>query len=502
MAIFEVEIDVSSAEPRDRSRRLYQQLKAAILGEQLKPGVRLPSTRKSAELFGVARNTVVGVYDQLLDEGYLVARHGSGTFVADHKPAADTAKTSSSAIPDERLNPFWFSPDVTSAFGFFQDNPGGAKAPPQYPHGYDFRPGLVDLEHFPFDVLRRVSAQKLRVFERAPVNYGNPQGDPDLRKAISQHLSVMRAIACRADDLVVTSGSQQGFDLLARILVSPGRTVVAVEDPGYAPMRVPFAAAGAKLVPVQVDAEGMVIEALPPETDIICVSPSHQFPLGSTLSKARRAALIQFARQRGAIIIEDDYDGEFRADSGPIKALKTADDSDVVFYLGTFSKSVLPSIRLGFILAPAWATRALVTAKLCIDGPSPLPVQAAMCGFIAGGHLTRHISKMRTIYGERRQLLQQLLRDRFTDWLEPVESAYGMHVTALSKGVVDVDAVAEQLHAKNIRIRNLGRYYVGPQGRAGLVFGFGMVDAPAIRRAMDVIHQTMLEQQAAASSNS
>jgi GntR family transcriptional regulator/MocR family aminotransferase len=494
-AIFEMELDVGPADTPHRSRRLYQQLKAAILGGQLKPGLRLPSSRVSAASFGMARTTVVSVYDQLLDEGYLVARHGSGTYVADRPPAPAEPAPSATETPDARLNGYWFRGEVRAAFGFFEDRPAESDEFADYPEGHDFRPGLVDLEHFPFDILRRVSAQKLRAFERAPFNYGHPQGNPDLRAAIAMHLSVMRAIACRGDDLIVTSGAQQAFDLLARILVEPGRTVVAVEDPGYAPTRIPFGAAGARLCPIEVDGEGMRIDLLPDDVDIICVSPSHQFPLGSTLSRERRAALIRFAREKGAIIIEDDYDGEFRADSGPIKALKTADEHDVVFYVGTFSKSTLPNIRLGFILPPRWALQAALTAKICIDGPCSMPAQAAMCGFLQGGHLTRHIGKMRRIYGERRQLVLQLLREDFTAWLEPIESAYGMHVTAISNGTIDMDAVARRLLGRNIRIRNLRRYYFGAEAKSGLVFGLGAIDSDAIRRAMGIIRQTMEDYQ-------
>ncbi|MGH6615798.1 PLP-dependent aminotransferase family protein [Sphingomonas sp.] len=492
MAIFEVELDMGAADAPHRSRHLHDQLKAAILDGRLKPGSQLPSSRRSAALFGMARTTIVAVYDQLLGEGYLTARHGSGTYVADRLPAAHAARPPDGGA-DHRLNPFWFRPDVTSAFGFFDDGTAEAADVTRYPERFDFRPGLVDLEHFPFAVWRRVSAQKVRAFERAPFNYGHPQGDPDLRSAVSMHLSVMRAIACHADELVVTSGTQQAFDLLARILVDPGRTVVAVEDPGYSPTRIPFAAAGARLCPIEVDGDGMIVEALPDDVDIICVSPSHQFPLGSTLSKERRAALIRFARARGAIIIEDDYDGEFRAKGGPIRALKSADEDDVVFYVGTFSKSALPNIRLGFVLPPAWAKDALVTAKICIDGPCSLPAQAAMTGFIAGGHLTRHIGRMRRIYGDRRQLLLDLLRADFAEWLEPVESSYGQHVTAISNGAIDVDAVAATLLRRNVQIRSLRRYYLGATGKAGLVFGLGSMDEPTIRRAMALVHHAMRE---------
>jgi len=202
---------------------------------------------------------------------------------------------------------------------------------------------------------------------------------------------------------------------------------------------------------------------------------------------------VDYARAHDAIIIEDDYDGEFRAAGGPIKALKNADEGDVVFYVGTFSKSTLPNIRLGFLLPPRWAARALLTAKVCIDGPCSMPAQAAMCGFIDDGHLTHHIGRMRRVYGARRQLLLDGLRADFGEWLVPVESAYGMHVTALSTGAVDVDAVAQALVRRNVRIRNLGRYYLGPATQAGLVFGFGTMDEAAISRAMPLVRAALAE---------
>lgn len=495
MAIFEVDVEIGLAGTPHRAQRLYQQLRTAILNGELKPGARLPASRKSAALFDLARTTVVGVYDQLLDEGLIESRRGSGTFVAEPATVRPRAEAAEIRAVERHLNPFWLRPEVTAAFGFFADGTAAAADVAAWPEGFDFRPGLVDLAHFPFDVMRRVSAQKMRAFELAPFNYGHPQGNPDLRAAISMHLSVMRAIACQPDELVVTSGAQQAFDLLARVLVEPGRTVVAVEDPGYAPWRIAFAAAGARLHPVPVDADGMVVEKLPDDVGIVCVSPSHQFPLGATLSKERRAALIRFARARGAIIVEDDYDGEFRTARGPVKALKAADEDDVVFYVGTFSKSTLPNIRLGFVLPPRWATRAVATAKICIDGPSSMPAQAALAGFIGGGHLTRHIGKMRRLYDARRQVLIELLRRDFAAWLEPVESAYGMHVTAISNGAIDVDALAVELWRRNIRIRTLGRYYLGPPALAGLVFGFGMMDVAAIRCAMERIHAAIVETQ-------
>ncbi|WP_329955905.1 PLP-dependent aminotransferase family protein [Cupriavidus necator] len=223
-----------------------------------------------------------------------------------------------------------------------------------------------------------------------------------LREAIASHVSFARAVACGADDVVVTSGAQQAFDLIARVLVTPGKTVVAVEDPGYPPLRHAFAAAGARLVPVPVDDEGMQVDQLPAGARVICVTPSHQFPLGATLSLARRRALLAFARRHGAVVVEDDYDGEFRHGGRPLDALQTLDQDQLVWYVGTFSRSLFPGLRLGYAVVPPWARDAVVAAGQYTDWHSALLAQDTLAAFMAEGHLARHIRKMRAAYTGRR----------------------------------------------------------------------------------------------------
>jgi GntR family transcriptional regulator/MocR family aminotransferase len=293
------------------------------------------------------------------------------------------------------------------------------------------------------------------------------------------------------DDILVTSGAQQGFDLLARTLVTPGETVVAIEDPGYPPMRVAFAAAGARLAPVGIDDEGLIVEQLPPDVGVICVCPSHQFPLGVSMSMRRRKALVEFARSRGAVIVEDDYDGEFRYDGSPLEALRTRDAADVVFYVGTFSKCMLSALRLGFIVAPEWAMQSLVAAKNCLDWHCSTPVQMGVAAFIAEGHLTHHVRKMRDIYKRRRQMLLNSLRQDFSEWLDPIPSFYGMHIAAVARDAVDPDLVEQVLLQKNVKIHALRRYYLGPQTRAGLIFGYGAVDLPGINRGLSALRKAL-----------
>ena len=445
------------------------------------------------KLFGVARNTMAEVYEQLLNEGYVVARQGSGTFVADKLP-------SRSAAGDLRQLTGAPSQSILAAAGNDRGNGILARHIPYTPTtattSIDLRPALVDARMFPFDVLRRVSSKQLRSLERKTARNKSPQGNQGnyhLRKAITNHIAVTRAVACHVDDVLVTSGAQQAFDLLARVLVASGDTVVAVEDPGYPPMRVAFAAAGAKLVPVGIDAEGLIVDAIPTNASVICLCPSHQFPIGVSMSARRRQALIEFARRHNAVIVEDDYDGEFRFEGSPLTALRAHEASDVVFYVGTFSKCMLPSLRLGFIIAPDWARRALVAAKNCLDWHCSMPIQLGVAAFIADGHLAHHVRKMRRVYQQRRQLLMQMLNQDFRRWLEAIPSHYGMHISA-GLGLahdLDLERATEKLARNNIQLHTFSRYYLGPQTRQGLIFGLGTAHQNDLRRALGALHNAL-----------
>jgi GntR family transcriptional regulator/MocR family aminotransferase len=497
--LFELEFDLGPKGSRESARTLHRELCKAILDGRLAAGAKLPATRNSAAFFKVSRNTAAAVYERLVYEGHAVTRHGAGTYVANTEaPAEQSAIRAGEPASRHRLNEFWLRSDVAAAMGFWRDRVENA-AVPRKGSGVDFRPAMVDSRLFPLDVFRRVSAKQLRGLERKPASYKSPQGNQGnyyLRKAIVKHIAVTRSVACQADDILVTSGAQQAFDVLARALVIPNETVVALEDPGYPPMRVAFAAAGAKLAPVGVDEEGLIIEHLPPDVGIICVTPSHQFPLGVTMSKRRRRALIEFARKHGAVIVEDDYDGEFRYEGSPLEALRTDRAADVVFYVGTFSKCMLAALRLGFIVAPNWALQTLVAAKNCMDWHCSMPVQTAVAEFISAGHLTLHVRKMRAVYRQRRQLLLESLHEGLGEWLLPIPSFYGMHIAATLTAAADLETVTETLLRHNVKIHTLGRYFLGPQTTMGLVFGYGTVDLPEIRRGMAVLRRALLRETA------
>lgn len=486
--LFELNVASAPQGSREVSNTLYRQLKSGILEGRLKKGARLPSTRNARSIFGVSRNTVQDIYERLAHEGLVVARHGSGTYVSEPFPNLDRRPPHDEIDrPDSRLNDFWLRPDVASDIGFWREP---RDLIPTNTPGADLRPAIVDPRLFPFATFRQVMVKQLRRLETHPPSFKSPQwnqGNYHLRRGISEHVALTRAVACQPEDILVTSGAQQAFDLIARTLVKPGETVVAVEDPGYPPMRVPFMAAGGRIVPMRVDKEGLVVDELPPDARIICVCPSHQFPLGMSMSPARRKALIDFASRTGAIIVEDDYDGEFRYEGSPLEALRTEVSSDTVFYVGSFSKCMLPSLRLGYVVAPRWAMRTLVAAKNSLDWHCSVPMQLAVAAFIADGHLARHVRRMRRTYQERRESLLTALQEEVSDLLQPIPSFYGMHITATASSELNCEAICECLAERGFRIHALDRYYHGQVAQSGFVLGYAAADHAALALAVTAL---------------
>jgi GntR family transcriptional regulator/MocR family aminotransferase len=490
--LFEVEIDLGSSGSRLSSKRLCEQLKSAIIEGRLIAGARLPSTRAATAFFGVSRNTAAEIYARLASEGLVVTRPGSGVYVAKRIADVPSPATQSPGFP---LNPVWLREDVCGAMQFWRESDVATGTGGIQP-AIDFRPAIIDARLFPSAAFRRVTARQLRQLERKPAAPKSPQGNQGnypLRNAIARHIAVTRAVACRAEDVLVTAGAQQAFDLLARSLVTPGETVVAVEDPGYPPMRAAFAAAGARIAPVRVDREGLVVDDIPSDAKVICVCPSHQFPLGMALSAERRVQLVALARKRGAVIVEDDYDGEFRLDGEALQALWTRAARDVVFYVGTFSKCMLPSLRLGFIVTPPWALPTLVTAKNCSDWHCPTLVQRSVAAFISEGHLARHIRKVREIYRQRRKLLRDALQTDLAEWLELLPSSYGMHVAAIAKPGVDVEAATLSLLRRDVSVHSLARYYAGEPDRSGMILSYAVLGFSEIRAGVKQIRSALTE---------
>jgi GntR family transcriptional regulator/MocR family aminotransferase len=439
---------------RRMAHELRAQLRAAIVDGRLKSGVRLPSTRGLAATLGISRNAVIAAYQSLVGEGYIVTRAAGATHVADLARGGRAPAARRLPLP--------------------------APAPVAAPT-CDFRLGVPDQRALDWGTWRRLAAGALRQLARASAAYPPSNGQPALRQAIARHVSVARAVSCDADDVLVTSGAQQAFDLIARHVVVPGRTVVAVENPGYPPAWAAFRAAGATLVPVRVDGEGLVVDELPQQARIVYVTPAHQFPLGAPLSGRRRAALIEFARAHRAVVVEDDYDGEFRYDGHPHDALKTIDRSDCVFFVGTFSKSLFPTLRLGYVVPPQRSLAALVELKRHTDGHCSLAAQETLATFIAQGHLARHVRRMRKRYAARRQLLIDALEGPLAPWLERLPGTSGLHVAARLRLRSDAIALAGAAREAGVGVYPLGEYRFATQRTPqALLFGYGAVDDAAV----------------------
>lgn len=466
-------IEVPQRGSRQIIRALHQQFQRAILEGRLHPGLRLPSTRGLASQLGVSRNAVLAVYDMLLAQGYLTAKGGAGTYVATSLRSLPKHRGARSRGGDPRIVPAWHAAKASV------DGAPNVRC--------DFRVGIPDVRQFPAEVWRRLWVRELRKLSRASACYGEPEGSPALRQAIAAHVSFARAVSCSPESIIVTSGAQQAFDLIAKVLVSPKQTVVAVEDPGYPPARKPFEAAGAHVVGVPVDGEGLVVDELPARARVIVTTPSHQFPLGMALSLERRLALLEFARDTGAVIVEDDYDGEFRYLGRPLDSLQTLDRSQSVFYVGTFSKSLSPDLRLGFVVAPEWARDAIARAKRASDWNCPTLAQEVLANFISGGHLARHLRRMRRVYGERRRLLLgALARYRASDFkIYPSET--GIHIAVGLPRRVPAEQLALRAAECGIAVQPLGPYGLGHRP-AGIAFGLGgivpeVIDGAVLRLA-------------------
>jgi GntR family transcriptional regulator/MocR family aminotransferase len=472
-----VDLHVSLAGRRNLSGQVYRQIREAILTGRIRAGDCLPPSRELADRIGVSRNTVLVVYDRLRSEGFLETRIGSGTFVgADVRPRAPSGVTDSPLRARTLWDRIGEGPDLS------------ASDPP-----FDLRPGIPDAARFPFAPWRARMSRQLRPRAVGRGAHIGPAGHPALREALAGHVGVSRAVRARPDDVFVTNGSQQALDLIARVLLEPG-DAVALEDPGYPLARRAFQAQGLRVVPVPVDEEGLVVDAIPEGVRLVYVTPSHQYPLGVALSMERRQALLAWARSADAAIVEDDYDSEFRYDGRPLETLHGLDGSGRVLYVGSLSKVMLPTLRLGFVVAPPSLHAALRKAKAAMDWHTAVPVQAAAAEFIGDGLLAKHVRRMRRMYAERHRCVVATLEQRFDGRLTPLPSNGGLHLTAVLEASVEPRveppvenadlAIAERAEAEGVAVLPLSRHYLAAPLRQGLLIGYGAIEADRITEAL------------------
>lgn len=451
-------------------QRLYESLRRAVLDGQLVPGERLPASRILAAELGVSRRIVVEAYERLVAEGFFTAATGRGTYVLRAPPLPrETAPLEPGPGPGAhwRALPAW----------------GGRRAPARH----NFPGGVTDRALLPWVAWRRAMMAALSEASRDTSLYADPRGEAPLRRAIARYLGYSRGLACDGDAVLITQGAQQALDLLARVRVAPGDTV-AVEEPGYPPARAVFEARGARVVPVPVDEEGLQVERLPPAASLIYVTPSHQFPLGMPMSLTRRLALLAFARQHGALVVEDDYDGEFRFQGRPLDALKSLDRDGRVAYLGSFSKVLHSDLRLGYLVMPPGLAPALLQARAFSDGYPPMVTQGALARLMADGEFARHLRRMQRRYQARRQRLGAALA-RHPELWTPWPQVAGIHVALRLAG--PVPDLAARLEAHGIRANPLAPFYLGEPPGDGLLLGFGLIDGAAIDTGVAALAESL-----------
>lgn len=465
-------------------RQLYTHLQTAILNGDLKPGTRLPSTRALAIQLNVSRNTVLNAYQQLIAEGYLVGRVGNGTFVArvlpDHMLTSPQRKGLVDASSAELDKP-QFSEQARLQLSVPRmplgspDGPGVSARP--------FRFGVPALQSFPYKLWSRLLSHQASRLPVSAFPYQHAAGYLPLREAIAAHAMVSRGVHCTPEQIIIVSGVQGGLDLAARLLINAGDPVW-MEDPGYLKARGAFLGSGAKIIPVRVDQEGLVVEdgiARAPGARLIYLTPSHQFPLGVTLSLTRRIALLDWARRADAYIVEDDYDSEYHYTRRPLPALQGLDHDGRVIYIGTFSKVLFPALRIGYLILPPPLVEAFLTVRNLIDTHPPMLEQAVLADFIEGGHFTRHLRKMRSLYAERRAAMLEAAHEISLE-IDPPEA--GMHCVGWLPQGMDALTLVAKAATRGVDLVPVSHFSIEPLARDGILLGYSDYSVEQIQKGM------------------
>jgi len=450
-------------------RQIYDAYRARVLRGDLRGGQIVPSSRELARELRISRLPVLNAYAQLIAEGYFVTRVGAGTFIADVprrdarvRPSGERRISANAAALPKFERPVW-----PERLGPFQV-------------------GQPDLHLFPMHIWSRIVARQSRHMRVKSMEYGEPMGLRDLRETIAHYVRSSRSVRCDPEQILIVSGSQQALDLSTRVLLDPG-DAAWVEEPGYWLVHQVLKAAGCKAVPVPVDASGLNVALgakLEPKARAMFVAPSHQYPLGVTMSAARRLQLLAWAQRSNAWVIEDDYDSEFRYDSMPIASLQGLDRNDRVIYIGSFSKAMFPSLRLGYLIVPPDLVERFTAMRQALDLCPSYATQAVMAEFIREGHFARHIRRMRPIYAERRRVLLEALGSD----AEIIGAEAGMHVTML----IDGDDRKIAAKSTDVILSPLSNSYIGPP-RRGFVLGFGNAKASQIPAAVRQIKKLLEE---------
>ncbi len=459
-------------------RQIYASIQRAILDGVVAPGTRLPSSRALADDLGVSRTTTLLAVQQLQAEGYLTGRSGSGTFVAAELP--------DDLIRGQAVRPVRLKHPALSRRG------ATLVAAPQGAHRLDgppraFRIGTPGVDLFPVALWWRLASRRMRTVTPSQLDYGEPAGLRALREAIADHVQAARGTRCGAEQILIVAGAQQGLELISRVVLDPGDRVW-MEDPGYPGARSALLGAGARILPVPVDAEGLDVELgarRAGDARLAYVTPSHQYPLGVPMSLSRRLALLRWASRARAWVIEDDYDSEFRYGARPMPCLHGLDVDGRVIYVGSFSKTLYPSLRLGFLIVPPDLQDGLVAARAAADQHPPVLDQTVLADFIVEGHFARHLRRMRLAYRERLEAMTAAAERFCGGALRVRPTRTGLHAIAELDGA-DATAVSREAAARGVEATPLSAYVTGREKPANaLVLGFAAVRPEAARRGME-----------------
>ena len=474
--LLSVQIDRRSDRPV--STQLLTALRELILSDGMKAGDRMPASRTLAKDLGVSRTTVIEVYDRLTAEGLTEARVGAGTYVSEalnetrpKTPRRETAPVQPAKGRAPRVARQW----KRASEHFLERLPHQPRA---------FTTALPAFDAFPLAQWSRQVAKHWRDHRDVVMGYGDPHGFFPLRRAIAAHLRANRGIACDAEQVFIVGGAQQAFQILGEILLDPGDKVW-FENPGAIGARNALAASGADLVPVPIDDEGLSVEtglSLAPSFKLVFVTPAHQQPLGVTMSLKRRFALLQAAETENAYIIEDDYDGEFCYGGHPLPTLKGVDETDRVIYVGTFSKSLFPALRLGYFICPQPLVDVMQTATSAYLQGVPSNPQAVVADFMEEGRFSTHLRRMRQIYAERHQILLDASRKWLQGRLDVVPTDTGLHTIGLLPNDLSEEAATRAALAHDVTVAPIGRFCISPIETKGLVLGFSGV------RPAEIVH--------------
>lgn len=469
---------------------MYQKIclaiRQSILDGNLAAKTRLPSTRNLAYQLGVSRITVVNAFEQLLAEGYLEGKTGSGTFVAKELPEnllqtkSKTSKITAKPTTNElRLSVFGKKVEAENVFK--NRLISQTKFVP-------FQNGLTAIDEFPFEIWSRITNRIIRNPKRNLLGYGDAAGYFPLREAIAKHLTSARGVNCTAEQVFITSGAQQALYLAAGIFLERGDSIV-IEEPCYLEARNVFSANDAKIISVEVDNEGLNAANIPSDNKIklAYVTPSHQYPLGVTMSLSRRLALLEWAKKNNAWIIEDDYNSEFRYAGRPIESLQGLDKSGRVIYVGTFSKTIFPGLRIGCLVLPSNLVGIFSAAKNLIDVHSPMLEQAVLAEFINEGHFSRHIRRMRTLYQKRQEILLENCEKYLKDFVEIKKADAGMHLVGFLHEHISDSNLFEKGLEKDLKLSPLSNYYTNFPKRNGIIFGYTAFNEKEISNAIKQI---------------